>query len=386
MHILANRDLIALQRDLENSLTYFAETELRHAVTNVTEPAVYDAARAYIVRPSKRLLGMAFLVAYHALADHPTKHQVVHLLAVATALEIRHAGILLHDDIVDGDTVRGGQPTAHHALTVSPFGAEGPSAAIFVGDLLAVLAPLPILRSDLPPFEQARLTDAMLTFTARVAAGQAEQLYLDTACDVEDINESEILCAHAASFHPYLNCSIGLAVMLAGIKSDIATEIVASAVPIAQGFQVQNDLACLAELDKQLASGNTNTLTLANTSDLVRRRRTTLIRAALDRLTGAGRAHLLAYLRGDDSIGLQEVIDLVRASGAIAYCGALVTNLFASARRNVVDSPHLPSDVRDALMAIWQYMFDLYDPDSDVSHLYLQARPDIHTLTEPQQG
>lgn len=100
MHLLANRDLIELQRDLENSLTYFAETELRHAVTNVTEPAVYDAARAYVVRPSRRLLGMAFFVAYHALADHPTRHQVAHLLAVASALEIRHAGILLHDDSV----------------------------------------------------------------------------------------------------------------------------------------------------------------------------------------------------------------------------------------------------------------------------------------------
>ncbi|HWR49319.1 MAG TPA: hypothetical protein VN327_17175 [Pseudonocardiaceae bacterium] len=76
----------------------------------------------------------------------------------------------------------------------------------------------------------------------------------------------------------------------------MATEILASAMPIAQGFQVQNDLACLAELDKQLTSGNTNTLTLANTSDLVRRRRTTMVRAALDRLTGGDRAQLLAYL------------------------------------------------------------------------------------------
>lgn len=111
-----------------------------------------------------------------------------------------------------------------------------------------------------------------------------------------------------------------------------------------------------------------------------------MVRAALDRLTGADRAQFLAYLRGDDSIGLQDMIDLIRASGAIAYCGTLVTNLFTCARRNVVDSPHLPPDVRDALVAIWQYMFDLYDPDSDVSRLYLQVRPDIHALTEPPQG
>lgn len=92
---------------------------------------------------------------------------------------------------------------------------------------------------------------------------------------------------------------------------------------------------------------------------------------------------LLTYLRGDDSIDLRDVIDLIRTSGAIAYCGTLVTNLFTRARSNVLNSPHLPPGVRAALMAIWQYMFDLYDPDSDVSRLYLHARPDIHVLTEP---
>lgn len=111
--MLAKPDLIALQRDLENSLTRFAETDLHEAVTEVTEPAVYEAARSYLARPSKRLLGMTFLVAYHALSGPSAQHEPGHLLAVATALEIRHAGILLHDDIVDGDVVRGGQPTAH---------------------------------------------------------------------------------------------------------------------------------------------------------------------------------------------------------------------------------------------------------------------------------
>lgn len=153
--MLAKPDLIALQRDLETSLTRFAETELPEAVTGATEPAVYEAARSYLARPSKRLLGMTFLVAYHALSGPSAEHEPGHLLAVATALEIRHAGILLHDDIVDGDVVRGGQSTAHHALAASSFSTEGRSAAIFVGDLLAALAPLPILHSGLTPSDTA---------------------------------------------------------------------------------------------------------------------------------------------------------------------------------------------------------------------------------------
>ncbi|MGH8351162.1 MAG: polyprenyl synthetase family protein, partial [Pseudomonas sp.] len=335
MRLLDKSDLIALQRNLEDSLTRFAGTELREAAADVTELAVYEAARTYLGRPSKRLLGMTFLVSCHALSSSTAEHDPKHLLAVATALEIRHAGILLHDDIVDGDVVRGGQPTAHHALAASSFGAEGRNAAIFVGDLLAALAPLPILRSGLTPCEKARLVDAMLVLTARVAAGQAEQLHLDTACDIEKISELDILRAHAATFSPYLNCSIHLATILAGIENNVARCILECAVPIGQGFQVQNDLAGLIELDKQLRSGEPDTLTLANTSDLARGRCTALVRAALDRVTGADRARLVAYLSGDNSIDIKDIIDLIRVSGALTHCDTLIANLFAQARRNI---------------------------------------------------
>ncbi|MFE5092247.1 polyprenyl synthetase family protein [Streptomyces sp. NPDC056638] len=96
-----------------------------------------------MIRPSKRLLGMAFRHAAHifnADARHPTpdtRHQPADLNAVAAALEIRHGTILLHDDIVDGDTVRDGHPIAHHALPAAFGTQEAPSAALFAGNILA---------------------------------------------------------------------------------------------------------------------------------------------------------------------------------------------------------------------------------------------------------
>jgi len=85
----------------------------------------------------------------------------------------------------------------------------------------------------------------------------------------------------------------------------------------------------------------------------------------------------LSYLGGDDSIDIADIINLIRASGALAHCDTLVANLFTQARRNIVAAPHLSPEIRKALAAIWQYMFDLYEPDSEVSRLYLQTRPSI---------
>jgi hypothetical protein len=95
------------------------------------------------------------------------------------------------------------------------------------------------------------------------------------------------------------------------------------------------------------------------------------------------RTRLLSYLSGDDSIDIADIIDVIRASGALAHCDTLVANLFTQARRNIVDAPHLPAEIRNALAAIWQYMFNLYDPDSEVSRLYLQARPSIQASDPP---
>ena len=79
----------------------------------------------------------------------------------------------------------------------------------------------------------------------------------------------------------------------------------------------------------------------------------------------------------DDSIDIADIIDLIRISGALVRCDILVANLFTQARRNIVEAPHLSPEIRNAVSAIWKYMVALYDPDSEVSRLYLQARPSI---------
>ena len=157
------------------------------------------------------------------------------LVAIAAALEIRHGAILLHDDIVDGDTRRGGQPTAHHALA-EPFGPEATSAALFTGDVLAGIAPLPILRCELPPGLRARLTEIVQRTTAEVAAGQTEQLHLDAVQDPRTVTQDAILRIHSGQFAPYLLCSLHLAAALAEHDDTFLERIAGAGIPLCQAF------------------------------------------------------------------------------------------------------------------------------------------------------
>lgn len=327
---------------------------------------------------------MAFLHAAHTLgADndiHPDD-----LTAIAVALEIRHGAILLHDDIVDGDTLRGGHPTAHRALAralARAFGAtEASSAALFAGDVLAGLAPLPILQTSLHAPLRSRLAELFQHTTAHVAAGQTEQLRLDVRQDPEAVNEADILRIHAGQFAPYLLCSIHLAAALAGLDDDALHRITEAGVPLCQGFQVQNDLAGYTELARTVAENTdtTATLTLANTSDLARRRRTVLVRAALDRLSGQDRRRLLAYIDGADD-DLIAIVGLIGVSGAAHHCAGLITDLHAQARERIATDPQLAPAAKTALSATWGYMTALHDPASPTSRLYLQARTDLQAV------
>ncbi|MFG2630246.1 hypothetical protein [Streptomyces sp. NPDC048473] len=82
MRLPTDDTLIRWQQDLETTLTAFADRELRQATARISDPAVHDAAAACLVRPSKRLPGMAFL---HAAHTRPASAVTVHRFAVSRA-------------------------------------------------------------------------------------------------------------------------------------------------------------------------------------------------------------------------------------------------------------------------------------------------------------
>ncbi len=370
--------LVQWQRDLEAALSEFADDTLAPAFARTTDPALHATSRDYALRPSKRLVGLLFLVAYHGLVDGRPRHTAHDLTLVAVALELRHAAILVHDDIVDQDDARGGIPTAPAALTAASYGPEGQSAAIFAGDALAHLAPLPVLRSRLPHADQAALTDWLLSTALGTAVGQAQQLYLDTVPAVEGLDEDAILATHAPNMTAAtVGCSLGTAALLGGHPRDLADLLLGVSERLGAVLQVQNDLAGFAELERVLADPGGDQLTLANTSDLQRRRRTLLVHAAVARLSSDERQRFLRLFGGEDPENLRPLAAAIRSSGAYEHCTARLAALVGQARRDVTQEQRLPPAIRRAMLDACQFVEDLYDPASPVSRLYLQARPDL---------
>jgi geranylgeranyl diphosphate synthase, type I len=124
------------------------------------------------------------------------------VLKAAAALELTHTALLIHDDIMDNDDTRRGQPSLHaqyRALAqkagfgeVEHFGA---SMGMGAGDLTLFLA-YELLAGC--PTETARLFTEQLAVTA---AGQMQDLYLETTPDLPGMEAIyDLMAAKTASY------------------------------------------------------------------------------------------------------------------------------------------------------------------------------------------
>ncbi len=112
-------------------------SELAKALPFVEPDSLYEAARHLLKASGKRIRPLLTLLSCEAVGGN-----VKDALNIAIAFELLHVASLIHDDILDGDTLRRGKKTVH-----SVWGTE---TAIIAGDLLYGRAVEMATRTDYP--------------------------------------------------------------------------------------------------------------------------------------------------------------------------------------------------------------------------------------------
>jgi geranylgeranyl diphosphate synthase type I len=221
-------------------------------------PSAFDRARR-VVEPSMRRLvdtlapEVRVVAAYHlGFADADGNHRpegagkaarpalallsaqaygVPETVAVpgAVAVELVHNFSLLHDDVMDGDPERRHRPTAWSVF--------GVGAAIVAGDALATLAQQVLL--DVRGLEGVRAGSSLAAATARMIAGQAQDLAFESRSDV---SYAECLAMSGNKTGAILGFAASVGAILAGAGDRLIRGLEAFGVHLGLAYQAVDDL------------------------------------------------------------------------------------------------------------------------------------------------
>jgi len=250
-----------------------------------------------------------------------------HVLVAAAALELLHAGALVHDDVMDGSATRRGQPAVHRRFAAHHGAGDwrgsadsfGTGAAILLGDLLLGWSGELLRASGLPAAALRRGQPVLDAMRTEMIAGQYLDLLGQAAGPGTVASALRVITYKSAKYTVQGPLLLGAA--LAGPAdpgSPVAAACSGYGIPLGVAFQLRDDV--LGVFGEPAETGK------PVTDDLREGKRTVLVALAADR-ADAAQAGVLSRHLGDPLLGeaaAAQVRGVLTDTGALAECERMI--------------------------------------------------------------
>ncbi|MEY4642243.1 MAG: hypothetical protein RLZZ227_2237 [Pseudomonadota bacterium] len=276
-----------------------------------SEVPLIESIGHYIIEAGgKRMRPVLVLLSARALGYAGTQH-----VDLATVIEFLHTATLLHDDVVDMSLMRRGRPTANVTW--------GNPSSVLVGDFIYSRAfQLLVQIGDM------HIMDVMASTTNRISEGEVLQLVhqhnpeTTEAAYLEVIrNKTAILFAAACSS----------AAILADAPAAVEQQLHTFGLEVGMAFQLIDDvldyMGDSAELGKNVGD------------DLAEGKPTLPLIHAMQHGTPAEKELIVNAIRDGGLDRLQDIIAIVRHSGALDYTRKAAEHRIATALKNLAALP-----------------------------------------------
>ena len=198
-----------------------------------------EALRRFVLEGGKRLRPAFCHWAFAGAGGDPGDPAVVD---AGAALELLHAFALLHDDVMDGSSLRRGRPTVHVDFAARHGGSGwrgearrfGEGVAILVGDLAFVYADL--LMVGAPPEATAVFNELRVELNI----GQALDL-IGTAQARRDRPMARLIACYKSGKYT-IERPLHLGAALVGRLGDLAGPLSGYGLPLGEAFQMRDDI------------------------------------------------------------------------------------------------------------------------------------------------
>lgn len=324
--------------DLQPILDKVFETEAKRLGKIVPMASVMALDYKHFLEGGKKLRGCEIFLGYKMFL--PAGRQVggkdlKQGLLASLVIEIIHSFLLIHDDFIDSDDLRRGQPTMHKKYAQNHGQRYGESMAINLGDEGMFFA-ISLLNSlDLPRERLSKATQFLGQMLFEVGVGQA----LDITYEKEkEFSEEKVLRVHRYKTAEYtVPGPLTLGAILAGVSdSKVLQAIKDFGIPVGIAFQLRDDELGMFSTEEELGK--------PVDSDIKEGKLTLLIVKALENAKGSD-LEFLKKAYGSKNLSSEEIErirQIIKKTGALEYSQKKSRELVSDGKKfisEITDNP-----------------------------------------------
>jgi geranylgeranyl diphosphate synthase type I len=276
---------------------------LAKAETDPSVPWKTDFLRRLLpfAATGKLLRGSLVCFSYAAFSGRQPAGAVIE---AAAALEIAHSGLLIHDDIMDGDTLRRGRPSMHRQYQdlaieekLADAGHFGDSMAMCGGDAALFMAFELLGSIDVEPGTRTKIMRLFMDQFILTCAGQMQDLYFESRSDLPG-KEAIYKLMETKTAAYTLSLPLAMGAILAGAPSAAIRRLQAIGVSAGTIFQIRDD-----ELGVMGDSGETGKPVGSD----IKEGKKTLLYHYLQERSGAREREKLRTIFGNPDAGTEDI-------------------------------------------------------------------------------
>jgi geranylgeranyl diphosphate synthase, type I len=277
------------------------------------------------------------------------------MLKASVSVELIHSYLLIHDDIIDSDSMRHGMDTVNaryekigkRMMLGNRSSHFGDSMAIIIGDMVCALGNQVLFDSKFPPAQVIKALSRLQEIVSLTVVGQAQDIKMGY---LRKTNEEEVMRMYENKTARYtIEGPLHLGMILGGGSSEMLKIASAYAIPVGIAFQIQDDILGIFGSEKKLGK--------PVGSDIEEGKQTLLVIKAFEKSKPAQKKKLLSIL-GKQGVTLKEVDEARRIiidSGALDYAKSKSYNLIKKGKEEIVKTKMQP-EAKDFLLGVADYM------------------------------
>lgn len=350
----AKKTLAEFKKKIDPEITaYFKRVidETKKVDTNIVDAIRY--AEKIIMSGGKRARAAFMYYGYIAAGGKERKK----MLKTSASIELIHAFLLIHDDVIDRDGLRHGVKTIHcryAEIAKKHFKNKNPehfgnSMAIIIGDMIGALGNQIIFESKFAPELIMKALRKMQNIVSFTVVGQSEDIYIENRGKA---TEREILRMYENKTAKYtIEGPLQLGAILAGADEKFLQSVSAYSIPAGIAFQIQDDILGVF--------GRTGKTGKPVGSDVRQGKQTILVAKALEKADRKQKEILKKCLGNKDLTRdeLEQFRRVIIETGALDYAQKMARDMVEDAKVKI-ERAEMDEEAKDFLFGIADYMLN----------------------------